>query len=455
MRARFAATRPLQLVATLVFTLGLAALLLVVHGVWTPTPREPALPAARPLAPDDGGGEGAIRFLEQRVKRDPEDFVALNQLADRYLLRLRETGNAEYIALASRAAHASLAVVSAEVNSGGLAALTQVELATHNFAAARDDAVRLIELQPEKGYPYQMAGDALLELGDYPKASAMYGELAQRDRGGVASNTRLARLALLQGDPASAQRLLGQALRQALSQLTPSRETVAWCRWQLGEVAFAGGDVDTAERQYRDALTTFPDYVYALAAQGRLRAARGDLDGAISAFEGVVLRLPDPTFVATLGDLYTIAGRVDDAERQYLLVERIGRLTVEGGALYNRQLALFHADHERAADDAYAAAGGEYIVRRDIYGADALAWTALKAGRIAEAQQAMTEALRLGTRDARLFYHAGMIARAAGDTITADDYLKRALTLNPSFDPLQARFARQALGGSAVNIAHQ
>jgi Flp pilus assembly protein TadD len=87
----------------------------------------------------------------------------------------------------------------------------------------------------------------------------------------------------------------------------------------------------------------------------------------------------------------------------------------------------------------------EYEVRRDIYGADALAWTALKAGKIAEARLAIKEVLRLGTKDARLFYHAGMIARAAGDKSGARDYLKRTLALNPQFDPLQAPIARKAL----------
>jgi len=38
-----------------------------------------------------------------------------------------------------------------------------------------------------------------------------------------------------------------------------------------------------------------------------------------------------------------------------------------------------------------------------------------------------------------------MIARAAGKRRTARAYLKRALTLNPQFDPLQAKNARQAL----------
>ncbi len=116
------------------------------------------------------------------------------------------------------------------------------------------------------------------------------------------------------------------------------------------------------------------------------------------------------------------------------------------GALYNRQIALFHADHDLNAEAAYADAFKEYVVRRDIYGADALAWTALKTGRIVEAQDAIREALRLGTRDARLFYHAGMIAHSAGDGSMARQYLTRALALNPRFDPLQAQIAERVLG---------
>ncbi|MGI8655316.1 MAG: tetratricopeptide repeat protein [Pyrinomonadaceae bacterium] len=155
--------------------------------------------------------------------------------------------------------------------------------------------------------------------------------------------------------------------------------------------------------------------------------------------------MPDPTFVAALGDAYKLAGREREASAQYALVEKIGHLNAASGALYNRQLALFYADHDIKAEEAYENATKEYEARRDVYGADALAWTALKAGKISEAQTAIKDALRLGTQDVKLLYHAGMIERAAGDKARARDYLRRALSLNPQFDPLQSTIARQAL----------
>jgi tetratricopeptide (TPR) repeat protein len=406
------------------------------------TTNVPTLPVAITIPADSS--ENVIRELERRVKADRDDFVAFNKLAGYYLQRVRESGSLDYLDLASRAAKASLEVLPAEQNIGGLAALAQVEFASHDFAAARDHARQLIKLDGKKSYPYQLLGDAILELGDYDKAAAVYAELEKRsDSAGVES--RLARLAMLRGEIDKARRGFANAIIFAQNQTTPSREALAWNRWQLGELYFSIGDLEAAEGQYRDSLTTFPDYYRSLASLGRVLAAKGDVSGAIENYEHATHILPDPTFVAALGDLYQLAGRDKESQAQYALVEQIQKINKVKGSLYNRQIALFYADHDLQTDEAYQQAKMEYETRHDIYGADAVAWTALKASKVSEAQSAIKEAMKLGTRDARLFYHAGMIARAAGDTDAARDYLKHALEINPQFDALQARNARRVL----------
>lgn len=415
-----------------------------------------AVPAARPIDDDSSATMQSIRFLEEKAKSDPEDFVARNKLVGYYLQRLRETGNHEFLALAERAARESLATLPAEQNVGGLAALAQVELASHDFAAAREHARQLTEVEPGKLYPRLLLADAQIETGDYEGAAATLGEVERRADGDAAVTidveTRLARLDLLRGDHASASRRFATALESALAIAPAPRETVAWLYWQLGETAFAAGRYDEAERRYRESLTTFDNYYRALASLGRVLAARDDLAGAIAQYEAAVRLLPDPEFVGALGDLYALAGREADARAQYDLVRNIARLDAGDGSLYSRQIALFLADHDLEPERAYASAVEEYETRRDVYGADAVAWTALKAGKTAEAAAASKEALRLGTKDAEMLYHAGMIALAAGDTATGRDYLERALALNPRFDPLQSRHAREALarvGGQA------
>jgi tetratricopeptide (TPR) repeat protein len=416
-------------------------------GYWTrpATTTVTAPPPAEPLPSDEELTAETIRFLEERVHADPLDFIAYNKLCGYYLQRQRELGDVQYLELALRAARASLKAIPAEQNPGGLAVLARAEFTTHDFAATRDHARQLILLEPRKGYPYELLGDALLELGDYDGAESAFTQL-ERLQGpqSLSVNLRRGHVALLRGQVDEARTRYQLALALALDPVPPDRETVAWCRWQLGELAFAQGDYEQAEQRYREALTTFPDYYRALAALGRVRAARGDLPDAIKQYEQVIKRLPDPLNVAALGDLYKLAGREREATAQYALVEQIARLSALNGALYNRQLALFYADHDMKPDEAYQLAAREYQVRQDIYGADAVAWTALKAGKLAAAQTAIKDALKLGTRDAKLLYHAGLIARAAGDQAAAHDYLQRALALNPQFDPLQAKFAQQA-----------
>lgn len=413
-----------------------------------PPPTQPLIPAAQPVMDDEAATLSAIRFLEDRVKKDPDDFIAFNKLAERYLQKLRETGDLSYLDLASRTTQASLKAMPVEQNITGLSLQAQVECASHEFAAAREHAQKLVEFEPHKSYPYQILGEALIELGEYDQAGKLFKNLESRTHS-VGTFIRMARLAQLNGKPAAAQENLAVALTKAMDQIPLSRENIAWCRWQLGEIAFSIGDLENAEKHDRDALTTFPNYYRALASLGRVLAARGDMTGAITHYEQAVKILPDPTFVAALGDLYKLAGREKEAAAQYELVEKIGHLSAINGAVYNRNLAMFYANHDLKPDEAYAMAVKEFEVRRDIYGADAVAWTALKARKVIEAQTAIQQALRLGTKDAMLFYHAGMIELAAGNKSAARKYLGDALKLNPHFDPLQAAIAQKAFAEAA------
>ena len=89
----------------------------------------------------------------------------------------------------------------------------------------------------------------------------------------------------------------------------------------------------------------------------------------------------------------------------------------------------------------------ELRTRKDVYAYDLLAWGLHKEGRDREADQAMTLALREGTQDAQLFYHAGMIAHSLGRSDDARAQLTRALTLNPFFHPTAPAIARVTLAG--------
>jgi tetratricopeptide (TPR) repeat protein len=224
---------------------------------------EVPLPPPALLASDERTLENTVRWLEHRVGKDPDDFVAYNKLASAYLQRLRETGDATFLARASRAARASLAALPAERNRDALNLLAQAEFAGHEFDAAREHATRLVELEPDKAYPYQILGDALLELGYYAAAEAAYRQMQQRgavqEITQVATHQRLGKMALLRGDLVAAQRSFTHALAARAGVARPaSRDGRRGAVGSWGETAFLRGDYGVAEQHYRDALTTFP-----------------------------------------------------------------------------------------------------------------------------------------------------------------------------------------------------
>ena len=64
----------------------------------------------------------------------------------------------------------------------------------------------------------------------------------------------------------------------------------------------------------------------------------------------------------------------------------------------------------------------------------------------------MKSAMQLGTRDALLYYHAGMISQALGENRQAAQDLSQALAINPHFDLLQAHIARLTLNDVLAQI---
>jgi tetratricopeptide (TPR) repeat protein len=217
---------------------------------------------------------------------------------------------------------------------------------------------------------------------------------------------------------------------------------------QIGNLHAGGGDLDTAERAYDTALRTLPDYVYALAGQGRIAAARGDFPTAIARYEEAIATLPLPEFAIALGDIHSVSGDTAGAERNYALVEAIQALYVANGADVDLELALFAADHpERGQDPAETLALAEeaYARRPGVHAADVLAWARYRAGDLEGAWSASEEARRLGTRDALMYYHAGVIADARGDTAAARDLVTTALAIDPAFSLRYAPEARAIL----------
>lgn len=372
------------------------------------------------------------------IERAPKEPNGYNLLAAAYMQKARETGDYSFYGRAEAALKGAFQLAPDNQNAFRLQAY--LLLSYHRFAEALEVARHAIELAPRDYEAYGALTDALVELGRYEEARKSVQTMLDL-RPYTASYARASYLRSLYGDTEGAI----EAMRLAAESASPGDpESIAWCRVQLGDELMNAGRPAEAEHQYDWALYAFPDYHLALAAKARARLAAGDSNGAVEFYKRAQERVPLPDTAMAFGDLYTKLGRADEARRQYDLVEFIER-TSASGSTYSRQLALFYADHDIKLDEALAIARRERETRSDIYTCDALAWCLFKKGDLAEARKSIDEALRLGTRDARINFHAGMIYQALGERRDAAKHLQLALKINPSFDVLQADVARQAL----------
>ena len=407
-----------------------------------------ALDGTDTVTPTSGADLGRIQadiaFWSGRLKAHPNDFVSAEKWGETEVDLARATGDVTAYLRAGAAFDEALRLYPDMPAARGFKGAVLVSL--HKFTDAA--ALARTTLAETANDPTALAtlGDASLELGDVPAARNAYERLASAAPS-AAADARLSHLAFITGDTATAIRLARAAVAASVDE-EATGERAAFYHYQLAETLIGTGDRAAAEAVYRQALASDPGSFLAHAGLAHALAAAGDLDGAITELSAAIAIVPLPESLARRGDLYTLRNGSGDAARakkDYDLVTFEASLAGEASYVYDRTLVLYLANHGTDPDHAVALAQAELTVRKDAYGYDALAWALLAAGRPAEADTAMTSAVAFGTKDAKLDYHAGMIALALGQTDRARTSLQAALALDPGFDPLQAARARRAL----------
>lgn len=377
---------------------------------------------------------GAILKL---IEKMPDSADGYNQLAAAYIKKARNTGDFSLNAKAETAIDKALQIEAENTTAQKLKA--SLHLTFHRFDEALKAGKDLQQKFPNDAFVYGVLTDANVELGNYKEAV----EAAQKMvdlKPNSNSYARVAHLRSLHGDMEGAVEAFKAAARTADPQ---DKEAQSWCLVQLGDELWKNGKYAEAEKVYDEALLNFPNYHLALAGKGRVRAAQNDLETAIKFLNDALNRVPNVETAILLGDIYTKQGNTEKAEQQYQLVEVIEQKI--GVNNDQKRLALLWADRNSKLDEALAITKREYEMRKDIFTADALAWTLYKKGQLTEAKKAISAALNLKSNDARILYHAGMIEKDSGNKAEARKLLETALKMNPKFDLLQAENAQKAL----------
>lgn len=381
-----------------------------------------------------------IAVWKKALAADSLSAIALGQLAGLFMQRGRESGDESNYLEAEQYARRSVAERTNR-NGASFVTLASALLAQHRFREADSIVTVLVGFEPDIPQYRSMLGEIKLELGDYDAARFAFDSMYSR-RTHLSIAPRLARWMELNGNSAGARKLLIAALEDAKRRRDIPREQLAWFYLRVGDIELRNGRHRAARAAFMDGLRVEPDDYRLLAAMAHLEAAGGNPARAIEYGERAMDMKLDPATLGTIGDAYAARGDTARAEDYFKTME----VAVAGqpGA-FHRAWSLFLLDHGRRTGEVLDNTQAELETRKDIYGYDLMAWALYKSGRFTEATVAMKQAMRLGTQDAMLYYHAGMIARAGGDNALARSYLERALHINPRFHPTQPREARGIL----------
>lgn len=375
----------------------------------------------------------AVAQLQEQLKRMPDDPLSAAryaQLGSLYLQKVRESGDPAYYPKAEAVFQKSLEL--APENALAMVGMGSLALARHDFAAALEWGLRAVQQAPRGYVAYGIVADAATELGRYDEAVHALQQMVDL-RPDQLSLSRISYARELHGDLPNA--II--AMQQAVDAGDNRSEGTAWARVQLANLYFISGDLENAELQYRAALYFLPDYAHALAGLGRVTAARGDLKGAATLYEQALMHVPWPQYAIELGDVYRALGKQAAAQQADDLVRVIAQLQRANGMDVDLEMALFEADH---AVDVAARAAALQTARvayerrpESVHAEDVLAWALYRAGRPDEALPYARRALRLGSKDPLMLFHAGAIAAAADQPAEAQSYLEAVLALQPRF----------------------
>jgi len=348
--------------------------------------------------------QNVIAAAERALDADPDNALRRNDLALGYARRARETADMDFYEKAHRELDRSLEI---DPNNYGARRLrVWTLLGQHRFAEALEKAHELNKIFPDDVLIYGFLADAQVELGRYEEATDSVQWMLDLRPGNVPALTRAAYLRELHGWNEGAI----DFMQKAFDRTRPAeREDRAWIQTQLAHLEQLNGNLAAAEKHVTVALELFPNYHYALAELGRVREAQGRLQEAADAFRRRYEAAPHPENLFELGRTLEKLGRTEEAREAYAEFEKSGLAEMDNWDNCNRDLVDYYADVVDKPQEALKIAEAEMERRQDLFTRASYAWALYKAGRTAEAQEQMDQALSPGYADEKLQERAAII----------------------------------------------
>jgi tetratricopeptide (TPR) repeat protein len=389
----------------------------------------------------------SVDHYRHEIQLHPEKIKNYVELAQLFLQEGRVTGrNDEYVPKAKYLIEEALR---RDPDNYDAMVTKATMLATlHQFAGAREAVKKAINKQPHSAAAYGILCDAEVELGNYPDAIAACDKMSSL-RPDLRSYARISYLRELHGDIDGAI----EAMKMAAEAGVGGQENREWVLYNLGKLFLNEGKVDTAAFIFNGILEERPNYPHALHGLALVNAQRGKVEAAIEFHQKAIAALNEPAFFESLGEVYQVVNKSDEAQRSYDRAEELYAAEKKNGEDNDMEMARFLAEHDRRLPDALVLARSAVERRPSISSYETLALALHKNGMDKEAQETIRRAMKLGTHDASMYYLAGAIANTLGDRQDAQKFSKMALSINRNFSLIHTRDAER-MAGEDVSIGY-
>ena len=389
------------------------------------------------LAPQTGDTrtDKEISRLQQQIRNGRNPQPSLEQLGWAFVAKARESFAPGFYKLAEQSARC----IERRNPQSHEAMLLRAHVLQnlHRFKESETLARRLVQ-QRGLSFDYGLLGDALMEQGKLNDAVEAYQRMMNL-KPDLRAYARAAHIRWLKGDLEGAI----EAMQLAVSAATPQdAESAAWVNTRLALYEFQAGRVNEAEQRCAFALSVQSNYAPTLLLKGKMLLGQSRFGEAVDALQNAVKLSPLPEYQWTLAEALRVAGKEKEAS------EVEAQLCQRGAGSDPRTLALYLATRHESPETALRLARAEFDSRSDIFTHDALAWSLAAAGKVTEAHSEMQRALAEGTQDARLLFHAGLIASQAGQSADAERWLRKASELSHLLLPSERNELQNAAGGA-------
>jgi tetratricopeptide (TPR) repeat protein len=387
-------------------------------------------------------GSSSLRGVSnarEMVTKNPKDASSYIALGSALCHRGQETSDVSLYSEADEALRAALEI--SPDNFEARKAQVCVLLGRHEFTRARELAMVLNKRIPDDVAVYGLLVDANAALGNYPEAENAAQWMLNLRPGNTPAFLHAADLREVFGEQEGAIQLLKIVL-----DATPATDVEGRVRvlTQMAHVSLEMGNLTSAESMSERALSLQPEDSRALAVLAAVRLLQGKPSNSVQLLQQSYKSLLQTKTLYSLAEAMEAAAMQDGAKSKFAEFERQAASESSDPDNANRELIFYYSDHANNAAKALQVAEREVARRRDVHTLDAYAWALYKNGRYAEAKEQMDVLLKVGVREAAIFYHAGEIELRLGNNSHAEHYFREGAEMNSTHSQ-EARTALASL----------